>query len=81
MWGKSRLSARRSRILPMVLRFEMGRKFKGSDRSKPGFLRRGVMRACLNFDGKVACAKERFARWDMIIEKTPAHDFSKDVAI
>ena len=63
MWGKSRLSARRSRTLPMVLRFEMGRKFEGSDRDKPGFLRRSVMRACLNFDGKVACSKERFARW------------------
>ena len=52
MLGKSRLSARRSRILLMVLRFEMGLKFEGSDRDKPGFLRRGAMVACLYFDGK-----------------------------
>ena len=56
------MSARRSRILLMVLKFEMGLKFEGSDRDKPGFSRRGAMRAFLNFDGKVACSKDRFAR-------------------
>ena len=69
MWGKSHLSARRLRILLIVLRFEMGLKFEGSDRDKPGFLRSSAMRACLNFDGKVAWSKERFARWDMWMEK------------
>ena len=47
------MSARRSRILPIVLRLEIGLKFERSDRDKPGFLRRGIMRACLNFDQKV----------------------------
>ena len=51
---ENRLSARRSRIFPIVLRLGMGQKFERSDRDKPGFLRRGVMKAYLNFDGKAA---------------------------
>ena len=40
--------------LLIVLRFEMGSKFEGSECDKPGFLRSSAMRACLNSDGKVA---------------------------
>ena len=78
-WGRRRAKAKRSNILPIVFKLEIGLKFEGSDLESPGFFRRGVMRACLNFDGKAAWSNDRLARWDMRIEKVLAHDLSKDV--
>ena len=37
------------------------------------------MSASLNFDGKVAWVKDRFARWEMRMEKVSRHDFSSEV--
>ena len=54
MCGKIRERARRSRILPMVYRFDIGLKFARSDFGKPGFFNSGEISASLNLDGKVA---------------------------
>ena len=62
MWGKKRERARRSRILPMVFRLDIGLKFARSYFGKPGFLSRGEISASLNLEGKVAWVKDRFAR-------------------
>ena len=52
MCGKIRERARRSRILPMVFRLDIGLKFARSDFGKPGFFSRGEISASLNFEGK-----------------------------
>ena len=65
----------------MVFKFEIGRKFESSDFGRPGFFRRGEMSASLNFDGKVAWVKDRFARCKMRMEKMSAHDFSSEVGM
>jgi hypothetical protein len=46
----------------MVFKLEIGLKFEGSDLESPGFFKRGVMRACLNFDGKAPWSNDRLAR-------------------
>ena len=51
---KKRKRARRSRILPIVFRLDIGLKFARFDFGKPGFFRRGERSASLNLDGKVA---------------------------
>ena len=79
MWGRRRARARRSKILPMVFKFEIGLKFARSDLGKPGFFRSGETSACLNLEGKVPCLKDRFARCEMMMEKVSAHDFKSDV--
>ena len=78
-WGRRRAKPKRSNILQKVFKLEIGLKFEGSDLESQGFFRRGVMRACLNFDGKAAWSNDRLARWDMRIENVLAHDLSKDV--
>ena len=72
---------RRAKILPMVFKFEIGRKFESSDFGKPGFFRSGEMSASLNFDGNVAWVKDKFARCEMRMEKMSAHDFSSEVGM
>ena len=52
-----------------MFKFEIGRKFENSEFDRPGFFRRGEISASLNFDGKVAWAKDMFARCEMKIEK------------
>ena len=52
-------------ILPMVFRLDIGLKFAISDFGKPGFFSRGEISASLNFEGKVAWVKDRFARCEM----------------
>ena len=81
MCGKKRERARCSRIFPMVFKLEIGLKFVSSDFGKPGFFSRGVMNASLNFEGKVAWVKDRFARSEMRMEKVSAHDFRSDVGM
>ena len=81
MCGKKRERARRSRIFPMVFKLEIGLKFARSDFGKPGFSSRGVISASLNFEGKVAWVKDRFARCEMRMEKVSAHDFRSDVGM
>ena len=49
-------------IFEILLRFEIGCKFAGTDGSRLGFLRMGDTEACLNFDGKMPLEKERLAR-------------------
>ena len=51
-WGRRRARAKRSTILPIVFKLEIGLKFEGSDLESPGFFRRGEICASLNFDGK-----------------------------
>ena len=79
MWKRER--ARRSRIFPMVFKLEIGLKFARSDFGEPGFFRRGVISASLNFEGKVAWVEDRFARCEMRMEKVSAHDFRSDVGM
>ena len=79
MWGKKRERARRSRILPMVIRLDIGLKFARSDFGKPSFLSRGEISASLNSEGIVAWMKDRFARCEMRIEKVSAHNFRSHV--
>ena len=67
--------------LLMVFKFEIDRKFESSDIGKPGFFRRGEMRASLNFDGNAAWVKGRFARCEMRMEKIYEHDFSSEVGM
>ena len=84
MCGKKRARARRSRILPMVFRLDIGLKFARSDFGKPGFFSRGEMSASLNLDGKLVWVKDRFAKCDIIdmrMEKVSAHDFRSDVGM
>ena len=59
MWGRRRARAKRSKILPMVFKFEIGLKFARSDLGKPGFFRSGETSASLNLDGKVCTLFER----------------------
>ena len=75
MWGKNQERPRCSRIFPMVFRLDIGLKFARSDFGKPGFFSRGEISASLNLDGKVAWVKDRFARYEMRMEKVSAHDF------
>ena len=79
MCGRSRERKRRSSILEMLLRLDIGRKFAGSDDESPGFFRMGVTSACLKEAGKVPCENERFASLAMSMEKTPEHDLISDV--
>ena len=66
-------------ILPILFKFEIGRKFESLDFGRPSFLRRGEMSASLNFDGKVAWVNERFARCEMRMEKVSTQDFTSEV--
>ena len=65
----------------MVFRLDIGLKFARSDFGKPGFFSRGEISAISNFDGNRACAKDRFAKCDMRMEKVSAHDFRSDVGM
>ena len=49
---KKRERARRSRILPMIFRFDIVLKFVRSDFGKPGFFNSGEISASLNLDEK-----------------------------
>ena len=79
--GKMRARASLSRILPIVLRLEMGLRLERSDFDKPCFFKRGEISASLNLVGKVAWENDRFARWEMRREKVDAHDFKREVGI
>ena len=79
MWGRRRARARRSKILPMVFKFEIGLKFARSDLGKPGFFRSGEMSASLNLEGKVPCLKDRFARCEMMMENSILPNYSRNV--
>ena len=81
MCGKIRERARRSRILPMVFRLDIGLKFANPILANQVFFSRGEISASLNFEGKVAWVKDRFARCEMRIEKVSAHDFRNDVGM
>ena len=59
----------------MVLKFDVGLKFKRSDCGNPHFLRMDILRACLNFDEKVAKLMNKFATWDIRIKNILAHNF------
>ena len=48
-------------IFEILLRFEIGRQFAGTDGSRLGFLRIDNMEACLNFDEKMPLEKNRLA--------------------
>ena len=52
-WGRRRAKAKRSNILPIVFKLEIGLKFEVSDLESPGFFRRSEICASLNFDGKI----------------------------
>ena len=80
MCGKKCERARGSRIFPMVFKLEIGLKFARYF-GKPGFLAGGVISTSLNFEGKVAWVKDRFARCKMRMEKVSAHDFRSDVGM
>ena len=43
------------------------------------FFSRGEISASLNFEGKVAWVKDRFAKCEMRMENVSAHDFRSDV--
>ena len=81
IYEEKRARTRRSRILPIVFKFEMGWKFESSDFGRPDFFRRGEMSASLNFDEKVAWVNERFARCEMRMEKVSAQDFTSEVGM
>ena len=57
-----RVRKRRSKILEMLLRLEIGLKFERLLESRPGFLSKGVTRADLKHDGKRPSAKDRLAK-------------------
>ena len=65
----------------MVFRLDIGLKFVRTDFGKPGFFSRGEINASLNFEGKVACVKDRFAKCEMKMEKVLAHDFRSDIGM
>ena len=73
--GKRRAKASRSKILPIVLRLEMGLKLEGSHFDKLGFFKRGEMSASLKLVGKNAWENDKFARLEMRKERVSAHDF------
>ena len=50
-------------------------KFARSDFGKPGFFNSGEISASLNWDGKVAWVKDRFAECEMRMEKVSTQDF------
>ena len=81
MCGKKRKRARRSRILLMVFRLDIGLKFARSDFGQPGFFSRGEISASLNLEGKVVWVKDRFARCEMRMEKVSVHDFRSNVGM
>jgi len=51
-----------SKILKMLFRFEIGRKFKDTVGSRPGFFRSRVTEACLHLEGIVPREKDRVAK-------------------
>ena len=71
----------RSSSFEILLRFEIGRKFEGSDLSRPGFLIKGLTIACLKIAGKQPSAKDKFANVQISSEKTSEHDFRSDVGM
>jgi hypothetical protein len=54
----------------MLFKLEIGRKFAILLDSRPGFLRRGVMRARLKVDGKRPSLNDRLASLAIRSEKT-----------
>ena len=64
--GRKRARAKRSNIVLIVFKLEIGLKFEGSDLESPCFFRRGEMRACLNFDEESPLIKRqvREVRYD-----------------
>ena len=65
----------------MVFRFDIGLKFQRSDFVKPGFFSTSEISTNLNFEGKVAWVKDRFAKCEMRMEKVLAQDFSSGVGM
>jgi len=57
-----RCKNKRSRILEIKFRFDMGLQLEGRDLSSEGFLRRGVTEAVLKRVGNIPSEKERLAR-------------------
>ena len=72
---------RRSRILPMVFRLDIGLKFARSGFGEPGFFSSSEISASLNLVGNVAWVKDRFSKCEMRMEKVTAHDFMNDVGM
>ena len=78
MWFFIRVRKRRSRILDMLFRLEMGLKLERLPGSRLGFLSKGVTRADLKQDGKHPSAKDKLAiRW----EKTSEQETISDVGM
>ena len=71
----------RSSSFEILLRFEIGRKFEGSDLSRPGFLIKGLTIPCLKIAGKQPSAKDKFANVQISSEKMSEHDFRSDVGM
>ena len=69
-----RVRKRRSKILEMLLRLEIGLKFERLLESRLGFLSKGVTRADLKHDGKRPSAKDRLAKRAIRWEKTSEQD-------
>ena len=59
---------RRSKILPIVFKFDIDREFESSDFGRPSFF---PEEAIANFEGKMALVKDRFAGCEMRTGKYP----------
>ena len=66
MRGRNRDRNRRSSILEIKFKFEIGLQLKDTDLSRDWPLISGVTEACLKRVGKLPSAKERFARCAII---------------
>src|SRR6218665_2036379 len=70
MWFLIRVRKRRSRILDMLFRLEMGLRLERLPGSRLGFLSKGVTRADLKQDGKHHSAKDKLVKCAIRWEKT-----------
>src|SRR6218665_1788729 len=70
MWFLIRVRKRRSRIIDMLFRLEMGLKLERLPGSRLGFLSKGVTRADMKQDGKHPSAKDKLAKYAIRWEKT-----------
>src|ERR1043165_8883127 len=69
-----RIRKRRSRILEMLLRLEIGLKLERLLVSRSGFLSKGVTKADLKHEGKQPSAKDRLVKCAIRWEKTSEQD-------
>src|SRR6218665_1160615 len=70
MWFLIRVRKRRSKILDMLFRLEMGLKLERLPGSRLGFLSKGKTRADLKQNGKHPSAKDKLAKCAIRLEKT-----------